>query len=257
MRDERIRWETLNSWGLQSKKSWILICLTSNLLSNTSRTRNKTKRRIFSTKLLACRCVLHVTWQWNIKKCRLLCCVSATHFTCWINYAVINSTSCYLLKTSSEHVLEDLLYYSSANQCHIFGQKQHHVQQSSPHMSSIQHFSDNIWPKFPQKWSNRLPLFNPCNPQKYSRTINVCKHRSGHPILTMSHRLHLVSGLRMQEIVCRGSINLSQLETSMTCWRPKSVQICRSKCLGCMVSLWLEVRLYQRWDRGFMSHNLL
>lgn len=90
-----------NSWGLQSRNSWLLICWTSNLLSNPSRTLGKTQKALYSTKHSAFRCMKSNKAYHKYKKCRL-CCVLAAHFTCWINYAVNKGTSCYLLKTSRE-----------------------------------------------------------------------------------------------------------------------------------------------------------
>lgn len=68
-------------------------CLISNWMSNTSRSLNKAKKGTFSAKFVGC-----FICSWNAKK--FLCCISATRFTCWIGYAVNNSASCHLLKTS-------------------------------------------------------------------------------------------------------------------------------------------------------------
>lgn len=54
----------------------------------------------------------------------------------------------------------------------------------------------------PERLRQARSLQSTCNPQKYSRAINVSKHMWGHLILTTSPIRHLGSGLQMQEIVC-------------------------------------------------------
>lgn len=71
-------------WGLESKNSWILRCLTSNWLSNTSKTPNKTRQGIFSTTIASFQ--MCFTYTRAVKCCASsVLFFSATHLTCWIH----------------------------------------------------------------------------------------------------------------------------------------------------------------------------
>ena len=144
--------------------------------------------------------MLHVPRQQNAKTCLLLC---YTNFTWWINYAVNNSTSYYLLKTSQGICpwgLKTLLIICQSLS-NIWAKTTLSPAQNSTHKFNTPFFLQHQTKVPPKHW-NRLPLFNPCNPQKYSKSINVSEHMSGHLILTTSPILHLGSGLQMLEIAC-------------------------------------------------------